>query len=596
MWLAPLPVALPLACAALLLLIGRHLPARLPDAVATAAAAATAAICALLLIRAAEAPIVYWYGGWTPRGGAARGIDFVIDAAGAGAASFLSLLFTATFVFAWGYFADVGARFHILMLVFLAAMCGFCLTGDIFNLFVFFELMSVTAFALTGYKLEASALEGALNFTVTNSLSFLLLGGIALLYGRTGALNLAQIGRALAAGGADPLVTMALVLVVCGLLVKAAIVPFHFWLADAHAVAPTPVCVIFSGIMVGLGLFGVARLYWTVFSGVSGIAEILRILLLAAGVVTALVGGFAALAQRHMKRLLAFSTIAHSGIVLVGIALLAPRGLAGALLYLAGHGLAKAALFMGVGILLSICGDVDEIRLRGAARHLPLTGGLFAIGGLLLAGLPLGTADTGRMLIDAAAKAAGLSWLPWLLSLAAALTGAAVLRIWGRVFLGWGPDAGEEERRSPTERSEEKPGRPVWLMLAPAGILLGAALLCGGTAIEHAGRIAAAIFADRAGYARLVLDGTHPAPPAAIAAMPPDHESAWLAVALAIALAGFELGRDRLPRPVLAVVDRLLRPPLAAIRLWHSGLIGDYVAWMMVGLAVFGASFAWRLG
>src|SRR6185312_511403 len=177
MWLAPLPVALPLACAALLLLIGRHLPARLPDAVATAAAAATAAICALLLIRAAEAPIVYWYGGWTPRGGAAIGIDFVIDAAGAGAASFLSLLFTATFVFAWGYFADVGARFHILMLVFLAAMCGFCLTGDIFNLFVFFELMSVTAFALTGYKLEASALEGALNFTVTNSLgSFLLLG------------------------------------------------------------------------------------------------------------------------------------------------------------------------------------------------------------------------------------------------------------------------------------------------------------------------------------------------------------------------------------------------------------------------------------
>ena len=129
------------------------------------------------------------------------------------------------------------------MLVFLAAMAGFCLSGDLFNLFVFFELMGAAAYALTGYKVEAQGpLEGALNFAVTNSVgAFLALTGLTLLYARTGALNLAQIGRALSGHPADGLVITAFVLLTAGLLIKGAVVPFHFWLDDAHAVAPTPV-------------------------------------------------------------------------------------------------------------------------------------------------------------------------------------------------------------------------------------------------------------------------------------------------------------------------------------------------------------------
>src|SRR5207302_7083361 len=111
-----------------------------------------------------------------------------------------------------------------------------------------------------------ASLQGAINFAAVNTVAaFLVLTGIALLYGRTGALNLAQIGRALPA--ADGLVIVAFVLIACGFLVKGAMVPFHFWLADAHAVAPTPVCIIFSGVMVEAGLYAVARIYGTVFGG-----------------------------------------------------------------------------------------------------------------------------------------------------------------------------------------------------------------------------------------------------------------------------------------------------------------------------------------
>jgi multicomponent Na+:H+ antiporter subunit D len=166
------------------------------------------------------------------------------------------------------------------------------LDGDIFNLFVFFELMSVVAYALTGYKIEEeSALEGAINFGVTNSVGALfVLLGIALLYGRAGALNMAEIGRRLAAHRLDGLVICAFTFIAAGFLVKAALLPFHFWLSDAHAVAPTPVCVLFSGVMVELGLYAVVRIYWTIFSGIPQFAAAVHGLLLGFGVATAVIG------------------------------------------------------------------------------------------------------------------------------------------------------------------------------------------------------------------------------------------------------------------------------------------------------------------
>src|SRR5581483_454326 len=301
--LAPLPVVIPLAAACILAGLNKFTPRRLADIVSILVSAAVLGISLDLMNAAARQPILYWFGGWTPRSGVALGISFAIDPVGAGLASFASLLVLSAFVFSWRYFESVGTLFHALMLVFLAAMCGFSLTGDLFNLFVWFELMSAAAYALCGYKIEeVGPLQGALNFAITNTVgAFIVLTGIAVLYGHTGALNLAQIGRALGSDS-SPIVIVAFVFIMAGFFVKAAIVPFHFWLADAHAVAPTPVCILFSGVMVELGLYAVARVYWSDMDGPFAPHRMaLTSLLLSVGTITAAVGGMMCFAQQHIK-------------------------------------------------------------------------------------------------------------------------------------------------------------------------------------------------------------------------------------------------------------------------------------------------------
>ncbi len=342
---------------------------------------------------------------------------------------------TASLTFSWHYFKAAGALYHALMLVFLAGMVGFCLTGDLFNMFVFFELMSVAAYALTGYKIEEEkSLEGALNFAVVNSVgAFLILIGIALLYGRTGALNLAQIGRELTVRPPDGLVLVSFVVIVSGLCVKGALVPFHFWLADAHAVAPTPVCVLFSGVMVELGLYGVARIFWTIYAVPFGPhLGAVGTIFVVAGTISALVGAIMCAGQRHIKRLLAFSTISHMGMILIAMGLMTPWALGGAAIYLVGHGLIKGALFLSSGVLLHRGGSLDEHELRGFGKRLPLTGMMFALAGLGLAGLPPFGAALGKSLIEESASQSGRSWITGVLIAASALTSGAVLRVAGR--------------------------------------------------------------------------------------------------------------------------------------------------------------------
>ena len=249
----------------------------------------------------------------------------------------------------------------------------------------------MTAFALTGYNAGHPApLQGAINFAVTNSLGGMsVLMGVGFLYARTGSLNLAQIGQALAGRHADGLIVVAFALLTGGFLVKAAVVPFHFWLPDAYGSAPIPVCVLFAGVMSELGLFAVIRVWVTVFSGLAGgSGPRMRAVLLGFGILTAVVGAVMALAQIHLKRMLAFVTMSHLGIYLIGVGLLTPLGLAGASLLVIGDGLAKSALFLGVGVVQHQRASVSEIKLRGRGRGLAVTGVTIVLGALVLADLP----------------------------------------------------------------------------------------------------------------------------------------------------------------------------------------------------------------
>lgn len=588
--LIALPVAIPLLVAAIIAAAEPIVPRRLLDAIAILTAVAVAIICGLLLMRAANGPLVYWFGGWTPRHDAALGISFFVDQVGAGLACLSAVLMAGALVFSWRYFDAVGAVFHALMLVFLAAMAGFSLTGDLFNMFVFFELMGVAAYALTGYKIEEeSALEGAINFAITNSVgAFVALLGIALLYGRTGALNLAQIGRALAAKPADSLSIVAMALITCGFLVKAAAAPFHFWLAEAHAVAPTPVCVLFSGVMTELGLYAAIRVYWTIFAGVSGMETAgVRDLLLGIGALTAIVGAIMCFQQRHLKRLLAFSTISHIGMIMIGAGLLTPIGLAGASIYVIGHGLVKGALFICAGIILNRVDSVDEVELHTRPLGFGLTAAIYTAAALGLAGLPPFATALGKSLIERSADSIDARWIGPVLTLCSALTAGAVMRAGGRIFLGWGV-IGEEEETAATEHDEpETHGghRTPYVMPAPAATMTALALAVGlAPRLGHGAAVACARFQDRAAYVAATFKSGTPASAAAISSgTGEDWASGFISAGAAIVAAALGLHAELLP----AFVTRPAQVIGAALRALHTRRIGDYVTWLLLGVTAF---------
>lgn len=574
--LSPLPVAIPLSVAALLLGFSKKLPGRMPDILAIGTAAVTAVLCFLLAQAVGiSGPFTYWFGQWSSIGDQVVGISFVIDLASAGLGALIALLFTATLVFSWGFFQKVHAHFHVLMLVFMAGMVGFCLTGDLFNMFVWFELMSVAGFAATGYALRSSAIAGALNFTVVNTVgTYVFLSGIALLYGQIGALDFVALGQGVAADPGNPVVILGFVLLATALLTKAAQVPFQMWLGDAHAVAPSPISVIFSGAMVSIALFGLGKLGFRVFGGAPGIVHGIQTMLLLIGLASAVVGAVLALGQRHIKRLLAFSTISHAGIMLTGLSLMSRDGAAGLLAYLSGHGMVKGAMFMLAGFVAAKCGGIDELTMRGRGKRFWPVGILMAVGGLTLAGLPFGPMDEGFKLIELGAKQAGHGWITLPILFSAALTGAAVLRIAGRIFAGWGKIPGHEQHGE-TEEEHEPGEQPVSLLAGPAAVLLAIGLIQWDHGGALASQAASALMAQSVQPPPVLQDGWGP----------------WIAMAAAIVIAGFELSREYLPRVLVDGFEAIRVPPTRLLCLMQSGLVTDYVTWLAVGLAILSTAF-----
>ncbi|MFF6996773.1 complex I subunit 5 family protein [Streptomyces sp. NPDC008313] len=574
--LLPLLVAVPLLGAALLVALGRLLPRVLAEALGCAASAATAALAIVLLLDSSP-PMVEWAGGWMPVSGESVGIVLVGDGPGLGMAALASLLTLAALAYSWHYFEEPprgrAGAFPALMPLFQGGMCGFAIAGDLFNAFVFFELMSVVAYALTGHRVEeARAVQGALTFGVVNSLgAYAMLLGIGLLYARSGELAMTQIGRGLDEhGGPDALTLAAFVLVLTGLLVKSAAMPFHFWLPDAHAVAPTPVCMLLSGVMVELGAYGVWRVYGAVFSGPGGVpAADAEHALLVIGALTAVTGALMCWYQRHVKRMLACSTVAHMGLFLVGIGTLTPEGDDGVALYILGHAGVKAALFACAGILLDRYGSVDEHALHGRARELRGVAVLFTVGGLGLAGLPPFGAGLGKAVTEEAAGAA----FSVLFVAVTAVTAGAVLRVAARVFLGLGPPPEDLSSYETTGSGEEPETRhrlsrvPDTMTAVPA--LLLAASLAVGSVPGFAARVGHAM--SEAGSGGAVVAPPHWTPAGVLLGL--------ASTALALGLAALAVTRPEL------LGERAWTEPLRRLQ---SGHIGDYVAWMLAGAALLG--------
>jgi multicomponent Na+:H+ antiporter subunit D len=597
--LPALPVVLPLLAAAALAALRKRLPRSGADSIAIGIAALNLALTLGLLHRAQAQTIVYWFGNWYPRGSIVLGITFVIDPVSAGLAALAATLTLLALIFSWR-FVDAGANhFQPLMLIFFAGMTGFSLTGDIFNLFVFFELMSTAAFALCGLKTrEPAPLQGAFNFAVTNTVAaFMVLIGISFLYAVTGALNIAQIGLLLVHRH-DPLVLFACALITSGFLTKAAIVPFHFWLPDAHAVAPTPVCVLFSGLMVELGLYAIVRLYAVIFlPALDTHTAMLRAILLTFGVLTVVVGSLMCYAEHHIKRILAFSTVTHSGLMLTAIATSvggsATLGTAGFFTYLIGHAFAKSALFFVAGILLHRLRTASEPALFGRGRRLPFTAVLWFLGALGLAAFPGFATMNGEAFISSAAESNGNHWISFVFIFAGVFTAGAVFRVGMHTFLGWGsrPLSDRASRVDELPEDDDNDQKTLWYHFLPPTICVVLAIIFAISPYtarqisEAAGRLKSQPAYLRAVYGSVATPDTLPVSPGFLG----PALRGFTATALAFLLALTSVFRRRIGRT--ARLGAYLEGPMMLLRPLQSGHVGDYVLWLTIGSATLGAAY-----
>jgi len=274
-------------------------------------------------------------------------------------------------------------KYHILYLLLLTGATGVVLTGDIFNLFVFFEILCISSYALVAYTGNRGGIESAVKYLIQGSVgSSLLLIGIGLLYGLFGTLNMADLARHIES--ASPIsVFVPMVLMITGLGVEAAIFPLNAWLPDAHSSAPSSISAILSGIAIEVGLYAVVRILFTLF-GISSLFMFFVFL----GILTLLIGEMCAFSQNNIKRMLAYSSIGQIGLIVFAFAIATSCGVTGGLFQMISHTLGKGLLFLAAGYMIYRSGSMEISSFEGMGKRMPLTSLAFTIGAFSLVGLP----------------------------------------------------------------------------------------------------------------------------------------------------------------------------------------------------------------
>lgn len=403
----PLFVAVPLGGAFLIALIGVE-GRRVPDVIGVAVAMSLLVLSAAAVwLVQVEGTQVYRVGGWMPP----FGIALVLDALSAFLLLTIGLVTATTTVFSVRYLDRYSGKgyFFALFLLMLAGINGVVVTGDLFNLYVFLEVASVSSYALVAFGTERREIEAAFKYAVMGSLgSLFVLIGIAFLYLLTSSLNMADIGSTLRLAEAPRATLLVTLLFVAGFGLKAAVAPFHSWLPDAHPAAPAPVSAMLSGVLIKvLGVYALAR----VLLNVIGLSEGTGSILMALGVLSMVLGVFLACVQWDIKRLWAYSSISHVGYILLGIGLGTPLGILGALLHVFNHAVFKSLLFLVTGALEQATGTRDLHRMGGLARRMPITSAAALAGTLSLAGVPpLGGFWSKLILIIAAIQGGQYGW------------------------------------------------------------------------------------------------------------------------------------------------------------------------------------------
>lgn len=428
---------------------------------------------ALAIQVAADGVQVYRLGGWQPPYGIALAAD--------GLTVFFTLMVGIVVLAAMIYTYSCREKSMLrnaympLALMQAAALNGAFITGDIFTFFVFMELLVITSVILVANSDNPDGVEAATKYLlISASGTLLLLAGIAMVYANYGTLNMADIARLAAEAGDTNLAAGAAMMLMCAFLLKSAAFPFHFWQPDFHTTAPAPMSALLSSVVVKVGIYGLIRLTTLMFPASAGDV---RSILIGLGLVGVLFGGLTAMTTHNVKRVLAYSTLAQMGYILLGIGWGTPLALAGALIYAFNHALIKSALLMLAGLVASRTTiKTSSIDLsHGVGSGMPWISALFFTGGLALAGIPPLNGFVSKIAVvqggveAAQSPGAGPTWL-WLgLAVAGGILSLIyVARTWQIIF-----------QQAPDDQTAKlKPFSEGDSWLAPA-LLIGACVLLG---------------------------------------------------------------------------------------------------------------------
>ncbi len=480
------PVVIPFFTAVLTMLAWRSVPAQRAISLAGAAALLVAGLRILAEV-VANGPVAAQAGGWP----APFGITFVADLFSAALVALVGLVAVAAVVFAR---ADVTADqerhgHHPLTHAMLAGVCGAFLTGDIFNMYVWFEVMLIASFGLLVVGGGRAQLDGAVKYVGLNLVATVaFLSGVGLLYGATGALNMADLHVRLEGRTMETPILASAAFLIFAFASKAALFPLFFWLPASYHTPSFATSAVLAGLLTKVGVYALIRVFTLVYD-VEGTA--IQTLLLWIAVLSMVVGALGALVQPSIRRVLGFGIVSSVGYMLLGLAVATPLALFGAVFYLLQDVVVKTGLFMGAGVARRLAGAEDFDRAAGLWRARPWTSVLFLVPALSLAGVPPFSGFWAKLLLVQATLAVGSYGLVFAVLGVGLLTLLAMARVWALGFWSAHPD-GDAAVGGPAPAA----------MLAPMAAMTGLVVLVGVWAAPFvdAAAVMATQLADPAAY------------------------------------------------------------------------------------------------
>jgi multicomponent Na+:H+ antiporter subunit D len=426
-------VVLPLMVAGILPLVGRVSRRVVPDLLANAT-------LLFLLVYAAVAGRALIAGGpvlqQSPWLGEAVNIRLALDGFSLFMLVAISLVGLAACLFSIDYMEHYGdkAGYYALYLIMIAGMNGLVLATDFFSVYIFLEVAAVASYALVAFGLGHDELEAAFKYLMLSVVaSAFIVAAVAVLFGMTGSLDFAAVAAALKELNAGAVVGIAAAFFIMGFGLKAALVPFHAWLPDAHPSAPAPISAVLSGLLIKVsGVYAMTRVFLNVF----GLTPALSAVLMVLGTVSMVVAAFLALGQKDMKRMLAYSSISQVGYVVLGIGIGTPLGIAGGLFHLFNHALAKGLLFLTSGSVQQATGTRNLDEMGGLAKRMPVTAATNLIGALSISGVPPLNGFWSKLIIIVALVQAGHPIFAVIAVLVSVLTLWYYLLIQRKAFFG----------------------------------------------------------------------------------------------------------------------------------------------------------------